>query len=51
MRYHIQQLRMKLEEFEESLQEEDFSPLTINSYSSATRRFLDYLEEGRIRHK
>lgn len=42
-------LRDEIPHYVEALEIQDFSPLTINSYISAANRFIDYLEEGKLR--
>jgi hypothetical protein len=34
--------------FQDELENKGYTPLTVNSYSSAVNRFVDFLEEGEV---
>lgn len=36
------------EVFQTELENKGYTPLTVNSYSSAVNRFIDFLEEGEV---
>lgn len=35
-------------DYEKALEKEGYRPLTINSYTSAAHRFIDFLETGKV---
>lgn len=42
-------MRDEIPHFIDALEAQDFSPLTISSYTSAANRFIDFLEDGKVR--